>query len=182
MNMPAESLELNFPLRVHRNALCMDSGGAGRWRGGLGIEHEIEILRGEVTMTLREDRHCVPAWGLHGGSPAALARAEILRKGGERTTIPSKGIFALKAGDRIRCWGAGGAGYGDPLDRDPERVLQDVVDGKISSQSAREEYGVIFDEGTQTIDLNATVGQRDRLRLKRGAIRWIYDRGEMGRQ
>ena len=115
MNMPAELLELNFPIRVHRNALWRDSCGAGRWRGGLGVEREVEILADDVTMTLREDRHRARAWGLFGGRPPPLAKAEIRQANGERKTIPSKGVFSLRAGDRVRCWTAGGAGYGDPL-------------------------------------------------------------------
>jgi N-methylhydantoinase B len=181
MNMPAESLELHYPIRVHRNALWRDSAGAGRTRGGLGVEREIEILRGDVTMTLREDRHCTRAWGLYGGRPSALARAEIVHDG-ERRAIPSKGVFALGAGDRIHCWAAGGAGYGDPLERDPERVLEDVVDGKVSADAARDEYGVVLADAPPAIDRGATERRRASLRRERGAITWVYDRGEMGRQ
>jgi N-methylhydantoinase B len=180
MNMPAESLELHYPIRVHRNALWCDSAGAGRTRGGLGVEREIEILRGETTMTLREDRHRTRAWGLFGGRPAALARAEIVRDG-ERRPIGSKGVFALAAGDRIHCWAAGGAGYGDPLERDPERVLADLVDGKISASAAREEYGVVLSPDLQQVDRAATDLRRADLRRQRGPVTWTYDRGEMGR-
>ena len=101
MNMPAgKSLELNFPIRVHRNELWRNSCGAGRWRGGLGVEREVEILAGDVTMTLREDRHRTRAWGLFGGHPAPLAKAEIRHANGEHKTIPSKGVFSLRAGNR----------------------------------------------------------------------------------
>ena len=181
MNMPAESLELHYPIRVHRNALWRDSAGAGLTRGGLGVEREIEILRGDATMTLREDRHRTRAWGLFGGRPSALARAEIVHDGKPRA-IPSKGVFALTAGDRIHCWAAGGAGYGDPFDRDPARVLDDVIDGKVSSAAARDDYGVVLNDGNSGIDRAGTEQRRAALRRERGAITWVYDRGEMGRQ
>jgi N-methylhydantoinase B len=181
MNMPAESLELHYPIRVHRNALWRNSGGPGRTRGGLGVEREIEILRGEVTMTLREDRHRTRAWGLFGGRPSALAYAEIVHDGARRA-IPSKGVFALVAGDRIHCWGSGGGGYGDPLERDPARVLEDIVDGKISADSARDEYGVVVTGVDARVDVAATERLRSGLRAARGPVTWVYDRGEMGRQ
>jgi len=176
MNMPAESLELHYPLRVHRNALVADSCGAGRRRGGLGVEREIELLRGDATVTLREDRHRTKAWGLYGGQPPPFARAELQRADGSRTPIPSKGVFQLSAGDRIHCWATGGAGYGDALEREPALVLQDVIDGKISVGAALDDYGVVLEEN-KTFDPAGTATQRAMLRERRGAISWIYDRG-----
>jgi len=178
MNMPAESLELHYPLRVHRNALVPDSGGAGRQRGGLGVEREIELLRGEATVTLREDRHRTKAWGLYGGEPPPFAHAEVRHADGRRTAIPSKGVFRLSAGDRIHCWATGGAGYGDPLERDPSLVLQDVIDGKISVAAAEERYGVAgVDPRRRRHDEAATTRRREALRRDRGPITWTYDRG-----
>jgi len=181
MNMPVESLELHYPVRVRRNALWQDSGGAGRWRGGLGVEREIEIMRGEVTLTLREDRHHSQAWGLYGGCPPPFAHSNIRRAGGETEPIESKGVFTLRAGDTIHCWGPGGAGYGDPFARNQERVLEDVMDGKISIAAARASYGVVVDPKTKMVDEDATTAERSTLAEKRGAITWTYDRGEMGR-
>jgi N-methylhydantoinase B/oxoprolinase/acetone carboxylase alpha subunit len=181
MNMSAESLELHYPIRVHRNVLWRDSGGAGRTRGGLGVEREIEVLRGDATMTLREDRHRTRGWGLYGGHPAALARAEIIR-GGEAQEIPSKGVFAVRAGDHIHCWTSGGAGYGDPLEREPDRVLTDLIDGKISPAAAYGHYGIVLTGDANLVDLGASEERRNQLRRSRGEINWTYDRGEMGRQ
>jgi len=178
MNMPAESLELHYPLRVHRNALVSDSGGAGAHRGGLGVEREIELLRGEVTMTLREDRHRTKAWGLYGGEPPPFARAEIHHADGRRTPIPSKGVFRLLAGERIHCWATGGAGYGDPLERPPALVVRDVVDGKVSPQAAVERYGVTgIDVERRAHDEAGTKTRRGAMRSARGPITWTYDRG-----
>ena len=180
MNMPAESLELNFPLRVHGYRLWQDSAGAGLYRGGLGVEREIESLADGIVMTLREDRHRTRAWGLHGGGPAPLAHAEIRKSDGTTTVIPSKGAFSLSAGDRVRCWAAGGAGYGDPLDRDPERVREDVIDGKVTISAALSSYGVILAQDSK-IDDEATAHRRNELREARGPVNWTYDRGELGR-
>ena len=129
-------------------------------------------------MTLRQDRHRTQPWGLFGGRPAPLARAEIERATGGRQDIPSKGVFVLSAGDRIRCWAAGGAGYGDPLDRDPVQVREDVIDGKVSPMSALHDYGVIFSDGT-SIDADATQRRRAELRAARGCANSTYDRGEL---
>ena len=180
MNIPAESLELNYPIRVNAYRLWPDSAGAGLHRGGLGIVRDIEVLRGDVTMTLREDRHRTRPWGLYGGKPAALARAEIARAGGAREAIPSKGVFALSAGDRVTCWASGGAGYGDPLERNPAQVREDVIDGKITATAALDDYGVVFRNRTD-VDVERTQARRAELRAHRGSIDWTYDRGEQGR-
>jgi N-methylhydantoinase B len=179
MNIPAESLELNYPLRVRTYQLWPDSAGAGRHRGGLGIMREIEVLAGEVTMTLREDRHTTQPWGLYGGLPAPLAHADIARADGRRDAIPSKGVFTLSAGDRVTCWASGGAGHGDPFERDPQRVLDDVIDGKVTVERAERDYGVIVSAGN--LDVTATEQHRTRLRQARGAVDWVYDRGKQGR-
>jgi N-methylhydantoinase B len=181
MNMPVESLELHYPVRVRRNALWQDSGGAGGWRGGLGVEREIEILRGEITLTLREDRHRTQAWGLYGGCPPPFARSQIARAEGEIEPIPSKGVFTLTAGDAIHCWGTGGAGYGDPFTRDPKRVLEDVIDRKVSIEAARGSYGVVVDPKTMALDDKASKAERADRMEQRGAVSWTYDRGAMGR-
>jgi len=179
MNIPAESLELNYPLRVRSYRLWPDSAGAGRHRGGFGIVREVEVLSGDVTMTLREDRHNTQAWGLYGGRPSNLAHAEITRAGGVREAIPSKGVFALAAGDCVSCWASGGAGYGDPFERDAQQVLDDVIDAKITAKCAQDDYGVVIAGGH--VDAAATEQLRGRLRQQRGAIDWIYDRGKQGR-
>lgn len=178
MNMPAESLELHYPLRVHRYVLIRDSGGAGTHRGGLGVEREIELLRGEATVTLREDRHRTKAWGLYGGEPPPFAHAEIRHLDGSKTVIPSKGVFRLLAGERIHCWATGGAGYGDALDRDPGVVVQDVVDDKVSMESAADRYGVVgIDRGRRIYDEAGTKARRQAMRARRSPISWTYDRG-----
>jgi N-methylhydantoinase B len=179
MNIPVESVEMSFPLRIARAGLWTDSGGAGRFRGGLGLEKVFEATDTDVMVSHRAERFASAPWGLHGGAPGRSARAFILRTDGRREELPSKQMLVLHAGDQLWEYIAGGAGYGDPLDRDPERVLVDVLDGKVSRGSAGESYGVVFtsDGG---VDEMATKERREALRRRRGPIDWTFDRGADG--
>jgi N-methylhydantoinase B len=141
MNLPAESLEMDAPVRVHRIALREDSGGAGRRRGGLGTVREYEILEGEVRFTHRGERHFCAPRGRGGGHDGAMARTVIERANGEAQIVPSKIVTTLSAGDRVVMETAGGGGYGDPRQREPARLEADVNDGKVSAAAAKL-YGV----------------------------------------
>ncbi len=141
MNLPVEALERDAPIRVHRTALRSDSGGAGRFRGGLGIVREYEILDGEVTFTHRGERHYCAAAGAHGGKSGGMAHSVIYRADGTSEVIPSKIVTVLRKSDRVVIETAGGGGYGDPLTRDRGLVAADVADGKVSRAAARELYG-----------------------------------------
>ena len=101
MNLPAEALELEAPIRVHRMALRPDSGGAGRFRGGLGCRRELEFLRGEITLTHRGERHYHPARGSQGGADGACAESTILRADGSEEVVPSKLLTRMRAGDLL---------------------------------------------------------------------------------
>jgi N-methylhydantoinase B len=137
MNLPAEALELDAPIRVHRVALRPDSGGAGAQRGGLGTIREYEILHGEVRFTHRGERHFIAPKGRAGGHDGAMARTIIHRASGGDETVPSKIVTTLHAGDRVVFETAGGGGYGDPARRDPEQTRLDLANGKISSERAK---------------------------------------------
>ncbi|MCC7483460.1 MAG: hydantoinase B/oxoprolinase family protein [Burkholderiales bacterium] len=139
MNLPAEALEMEAPVRLRRAALRRDSGGAGEYRGGLGVVREYEILADGVTFTHRGERHFSAAGGLAGGLPGASARSVIVRAGGGEEVIPSKALTVLNKGDRIVVETPGGGGYGEPSRR--KRVGDDVADGKVSAESARRVYG-----------------------------------------
>ena len=178
-NVPAESLELSYPLRVHQSVMRNDSAGAGLHRGGLGHVKEIEVLHGPIALTIRQNRHYTRPWGLYGGRPAAFGEAEIRRTDGSVESIPSMGMYALETGDRLLCLCSGGGGYGDPFEREPELVRDDVLDRKISREVAHDDYGVVVTgEG---VDEAATETLRAELRAGRGPITWTYDRGELGR-
>ena len=88
----------------------------------------------------------------------------------------------LYAGDEIGYESAGGGGYGDPLERSPELVLRDVLDERVTYESAEQEYGVSIDRKTNLVDEAVTIVTRDEMRIKRGAITWTYDRGVLGKE
>jgi N-methylhydantoinase B len=132
MNLPAEALEMEAPIRLHRVALRADSGGAGEWRGGLGVVREYEVLAGEVSFSHRGERHFSAAAGLAGGGEGARAHSVIRRADGSEEVIPSKIVTTLRPGDRLTVETAGGGGYGDPARRAPERRAADTADGKVS--------------------------------------------------
>ena len=146
MNLPAEAMELEAPIRVHRFALRRDSGGAGRFRGGLGVERVYEILAGaDVSFSHRGERHFTGAPGLSGGHEGGRAKSLIQRADGRTEEIRSKIVTTLAAGDRLVIGTAGGGGHGDPRERDREEVAADVHDGKVSPEASRAIYGLVED-------------------------------------
>ncbi len=140
MNLPAEAMEMEAPIRVRRLALRRDSGGPGARRGGLGLVKEYEVLEGEVRFTHRGERHFFQPAGAAGGGPGASSRSVIRRAGGEEEVIPSKLMTVLRAGDRVLVETAGGGGNGPVAARDPAAVAADLADGKIGADHAAEAY------------------------------------------
>ena len=143
MNLPAEAMEMEAPIRVHRLSLCRDSGGAGRQRGGLGILKDIETLVDGVTLTHRGERHYYPAGGSHDGLAGAKAHSVLHRNDGTDEVIPSKLVTTMNRGDRLVVSTAGGGGYGDPHERARAAVRDDVRNGKVSADAARALYGLV---------------------------------------
>jgi N-methylhydantoinase B len=182
MNIPVESVEMNFPLRIPRLGLWTDSGGAGRRRGGLGLEKVFEATTTDVTISHRGERFASVPWGLAGGAPGVSAHAFIVRKDGTREDLPSKKMIVLHPGDQLWEYVAGGAGYGDPLDRAADLVLADVLDGKISRAAAREAYGVVLTAEGDDVDEVRTKECREAARRARGPVDWTFDRGADGRR
>jgi N-methylhydantoinase B len=141
LNVPAEALMMEAPIRVHRFALARDSGGPGTHRGGLGGMFEYELLDGEATVTYRGERHLCEADGVADGVAGGRASAVIKRAGGGEEVVKSKVVATLRKGDRIVISTAGGGGYGAPTARDPTLVQADLRNGKVSVEAAREFYG-----------------------------------------
>ncbi len=131
MNLPAEALEMEAPIRLHRVALRPGSGGDGEWRGGLGLVRDYEVLEGDVSFSHRGERHFSAAAGLNGGGAGGRARSAIRRANGSEEVIPSKIATVLHPGDRVTVETAGGGGYGDPSRRDPALRAADIADGKM---------------------------------------------------
>lgn len=148
MNVPAEAIEMSYPLRVLYYRLRCDGGGAGKMRGGTGVERALLLTDGEAVASYRSERHYTSPWGLFGGRAAPRWQTSVQRQGGDLEQVPSKARLLLTAGDVLRVLTGGGGGYGDPFERPPEAVLSDVLDGKVSRQAARESYGVVIDAET----------------------------------
>lgn len=130
MNLPAEAIELETPIRLNRVALRPDSGGAGAHRGGLGTIREYEMLADGISFSHRGERHFSAAKGVAGGGDGARAISDIYRADGTVESIPSKTVTGLNKGDRVVVQTAGGAGHGDPALRDTNARALDIADGK----------------------------------------------------
>jgi N-methylhydantoinase B len=142
MNLPAEAMEMEAPIRVHRVALRRDSGGPGRQRGGLGIVKEFEALVDGITMTHRGERHYHAAAGAHGGLPGAKSYSVLRRTDGSTVEVPSKLVTTMNTGDRLVVETAGGGGYGDPRERNRDAIREDIRNGKVSAAAAGDVYGL----------------------------------------
>lgn len=177
LNVPVEAFEMEYPnFRIEHVRLWQDSGGAGRRRGGLGYHAVCRLLEGEVTVTHRRDRHDTAPWGLFGGQAAPRCSTILARADGTRQALPSKVIFSMAAGDALEIYTSGGGGHGDPLEREPPLVRDDVLDGRVSPGAAYDLYGVALRDGA--VDEAATQRRRAELQAARGPITWTYDRGE----
>ncbi len=155
-NAPAEVIEIAYPLRVERYGLVPDSEGPGKWRGGLGMTREITILNHEAMVTLGTERRRIRPWGLMGGQSGGGSDCWIVSPEGEEQGLPSKVTIRVQSGSHVVLRTAGGGGFGNPLEREPERVQRDVEDGLISVKRGKEEYGVVLTSESRRIDDEAT--------------------------
>ena len=162
-NFPSEFLEQVFPVRVLSYAINADTGGPGRWRGGCGLIREVEVLAPEAMVSMRIDGIEHPPWGVAGGQAARGGRC-IVNPGrpGERILRPLSDGNIVKRGDIVRIETGGGGGWGHPFDREPERVLADVLAGFLGRASAQEHYGVVLAADGGSLDLAATAQRRAR--------------------
>jgi N-methylhydantoinase B len=163
-NGPNEQGEAKFPLVVESYQLVPDSGGAGRHRGGLGVER---VIRARTAMTMNtqiERAHCRP-WGLEGGLDATGNEVALRLNGAWKTDFPNAKVLVaqLKAGDAFRIRSGGGGGYGSPFDRPIEDVREDVRQGYVSLKAANALYGVMIDPATYEVNRAAT----EKLRAER---------------
>lgn len=164
-NLPVETLEARYPVRIEAFGYRQDSCGAGRWRGGLGLSRTYRLLAPEAMLQLRSDRTAHAPYGLFGGEPGALT-VNILNPDRDAEAVPGKLTRTILAGDSLCHHQAGGGGYGDPLQRDPDLVARDALDEKISSDYARERHGVVLTEACAP-DAAATAALRAELRAQR---------------
>jgi N-methylhydantoinase B len=164
-NSPIEQGEAKFPVLVERHALRQDSGGAGRRRGGLGIEKTVRALV-PMTINMQIDRvHC-PPWGLAGGEAGAGNKVTLRIDGTEINDLPNAKVLTrrLKPHDAWTVFSGGGGGFGPPIEREPEYVADDVAQGYISPEAAYKLYGVVLNrEGL--VDYAATARFRGMRRV-----------------
>lgn len=169
-NYPIEFAEMEFGVRIESYGLHRDSGGPGRWRGGMGIVRDVRVIADEAVIGVRMDNIRYPAFGVAGGM--AGRRGRILVNPGtaaERELKPLSDGNVLKKGDVVRIMTPGGGGWGSPIERPAAQVRDDVLDGFVSIESAREDYGVVLRADDVSIDEGATQALRSQLtRTERG--------------
>ncbi len=165
-NIPVEVAEAEFPIMIERYALVQDSGGAGRFRGGLAIERVWRTILPDTSLQVRSDRQVHPPYGLAGGGPGGTS-ANTLRNGSaDGKAYPPMFSTMLEHATTVHHRMAGGGGWGDPLDRVVAAVVRDVLDEKVSVARARDAYGVVVsDDGV--VDEPATTALRAQMREER---------------
>ena len=129
MNIPVESIEMDYPVRVTRYELVPDSGGSGKFRGGLGILREYEMLAESASVNVRGDRAAFAPRGLYGGGNGSFSTFYLEEDGGGRKKLPSKFSGRIKRGQHLCIMTPGGGGFGRPQERDLAALINDFVDG-----------------------------------------------------
>ncbi len=162
-NVSIEMIEQDYPIRINEYGFVPDSAGAGKFRGGLALVREYQALIDGTVLNVRSDKRDYPPHGLFGGKEGKPSK-NILNPGSTDRLLPvlMTEVEMMKKGDVFRHTMAGGGGYGIPFDRDPERVLKDVIEEKVSLNAAKIEYGVVIiksDRGT-IVDKKATIDLR----------------------
>ena len=160
-NAPIEETEVNYPVRITRYELVENSEGPGRHRGGLGLRRDYLFPDHEASFTILADRERWGPHGLFGGLPGEKAQY-VLNPESDCVELGSKVTIQLAEGDVVSYRTCGGGGYGPPEERDPDDVLRDVRDGRISPERAREFYRVAVDTESWTVDVEATSNLRAR--------------------
>lgn len=162
MNTPVEAAELEYPVTIERYEFIPDSGGAGKWRGGLSLRRDIRF-HADVTFARYSDRRKFAPQGLFGGREGSKASMLLNPRTDREQVVKSKGVSEIKAGDVLSISLPGSGGYGPPWERDPERVRWDVINGKVSLKSAREHYLVSLNP-----DLSTNETETKALRAEKG--------------
>ncbi len=172
-NVPNEFIEAYFPLRVETYETIPDSGGPGLHRGGNGLSVGYRFLC-DGAIAIHDDRWLTYPWGVSGGLPGKRSTKRLIREDGSTEILPAKceGI-AVKAGDVLYFDTWGGGGWGDPFDRDPKAVADDVARGLVSAQGARR-YGVVMENGN--VNVAETESLRKVLKEERGEVS-LFNRG-----
>jgi N-methylhydantoinase B len=155
-----EIIESEFPTRVQRFELIKDSGGAGKFRGGLGMVREY-INLADARFSIRSSKHVIAPYGAAGGGPGRTGDLTVNPGTAEENHLPTRyADYPLKAGDIFRLETPGGGGLGDPFERDPAKVLGDVAQGYVSPQRAERDYGVVVVKQGRAWEIDETATAR----------------------
>jgi N-methylhydantoinase B len=136
-NLPVEVQEVRYPLRIHRYALRADSGGVGRWRGGLGIERAYEVLADDVALSTWFERTTTPGWGLFGGAAGEVSTVVLEQPDGTTSSLLKSAGLAARRGTRVTVCTGGGGGFGDPAQRPADEIAEDLADGYVTAWPTR---------------------------------------------
>jgi len=162
-NVPVELQELHNPVIIERVELVQDSAGAGQWRGGCAMRKDLRVLADKINFYNVGDRAKFAPYGLFGGDAGRLGRTLLNPGESDEGELSSKGTYRLPAGSVISWQTSGAGGTGKALKRDPQRVLDDVLDGYISLTAAADTYGVVIDAKRNSVDDEATKRRRNEL-------------------
>lgn len=163
-----ESIEHESPLLVERCEIRCDSGGAGRHRGGCGLRRDVRVLVDEALLSVSSNKNVLPPFGVAAGWPGAPNNFAVLRDGVELAPSDTPGQvqgFPLRRHDIVVMRSSGGGGFGDPLEREPKQVRDDIAEGRVSVEAARAVYGVAADG--RTVDAESTAELRAGIRRSR---------------
>lgn len=158
-NIPVEIDETRSPIIVERVEFIPDSGGPGKFRGGCGLRKDIRLLADSAVLSNLAERQKFPGYGVFGGRAGAPGQT-ILNPGPDQQVLGSKEIRKIGQGDLFSQRLNGAGGYGNPLERDPERVRRDVIGGYVTIEGARRDYGVVIDPNGPAVDAAATAAER----------------------
>jgi N-methylhydantoinase B len=175
---PIEAVEQLYPVRIERTALREDSGGPGRWRGGLGLTREVRIQASGTQLSVLAEKAVLPPFGVCGGAAGATNRFWVRRNSRPVQPSPLPGKvsgFPLERDDVLLMESSGGGGFGDPLERDPARVAADVSEGYVTPKAAEAIYGVVLRDGAP--DPAATAARRAELRAAVPRLRVVSAAG-----
>jgi N-methylhydantoinase B len=174
-NHPLESVEADAGVIIRNYDICTDSGGAGEWRGGVGQQITVEIVRdGGKVLARGMERQRFRSWGTMGGKPSQPLRVIFNKGQADELTLAKIDELTVKAGDTLTIYMPGGPGYGDPYRRSPEKVGRDVVLGFVSRGAAKSDYGVVIgDDGR--VDVATT--RRIRAARVHGKVHTDFDFG-----
>ena len=170
INMASQSIEVTeseHPIEILAYELAQDRCGAGKYRGGAPFYRDYLLNEQEAVLQVRADRQVVRPYGLYGGKPGKPGSSHFNPET-ENRTLASKVTMAFHKGDVMRYVLAGGGGWGDPLERDADAVLGDARNEIISTAAARQEYGVVIDDRSWTVDAAATAALRGEMRAAQG--------------